>query len=420
LALLERDITEFSLLVNDEGARRDFLTVEIAELRERYGDPRRTEIVDDTESFEVAKGGDHETRLVLVSRQGYVKAQPAGAGGGLAGAEAFEAREGDFARDAYLCRASHSLLIMSVRGHAFVLPISSLPHETRSSRGRRIDEFINLELGDEIAAVLPVEAFTDERYLVVATRRGRVKRTALSEYSNARAGGIIGAGVVKGDEILDAFVTDGSQDVLIATRLGQAIRFQESDMRPMGRSAKGVKGIDVAQGDLVVAALAPRADSDLLAASEGGYGKRVPFTEFRVQGRAGKGLAILPERKRVGHLIGLLEVHSADEIAWERSDGTMDTTPAADILTRARREAGRPAIDLPAGTSIEAVHPIRSAPSAPTATAPAAEPADGGADDPTAGGVDNRSTGTKDVAEDASSVEGNGTSDTQTELGFEG
>ncbi|MFV1985648.1 MAG: DNA gyrase subunit A [Gemmatimonadota bacterium] len=421
LSQLERDIAEFSELVNDEEARRDCLGVEIAELRDRYGDPRRTEIVEDTESFKVAKGGDHETRLVLVSRQGYVKAQPAGAGGGLAGAEALEAREGDFARDAYLCGASHSLLIVSARGHAFVLPISSLPRETRSSRGRRLDDFVQLELGDEIAAVLPVEAFTDDRYLVVATRQGQVKRSALSEYANARAGGIIGAGLAKGDEILAAFVTDGSQDVLIATRLGQAIRFQESDMRPMGRAARGVKGIDVAKGDLVVSALAPRTDSDLLAASEGGYGKRIPFTEFKVQGRAGKGLAILPERKRVGNLIGLLEVHPSDDVAWERSDGTVDTKPAGDILTRARREAGRPVIDLPAGAVIEAVHPIRSAPSASTVTETAVEPASTGTDHSTSVETDDpASTAADDLAGDVSSVEADGAPDAQTELGFEG
>jgi len=360
---LKRDIARFAQLVEDDDARREFLRADIRELRERYGDPRRTEILDETEPFRVAKGGDHETRLVLVSRQGYVKAQPAGAGGGLAGAEALEAREGDFARDAFLCRASHSLLVLTARGHAHVLRISDLPHGTRSSRGKRLDDFIELELGDEIAAVLPVDEFADDRFLVVATRQGQTKRTALSEYANARTGGIIGAGLGRGDEVLAAFLTDGTRDVLLATRGGQAIRFPESDLRPMGRAAKGVKGIDLAKGDVVVAALAPRPDADLLAAATGGHGKRIPFTEFKLQGRAGKGLGILPERKRVGDLCGLLEVHPADEVAWERSDGSIQTTPAADILTRSRREAGRPAVDLPVDVWIEAVHPIRSAPS---------------------------------------------------------
>ncbi|MDH3734324.1 MAG: DNA gyrase subunit A [Gemmatimonadota bacterium] len=414
LAGLKREITAFSKLVMDEGARREFLRGEIQELRERYGDPRRTEIVADTGSFKVAKGGDHETRLVLISRHGYVKAQPAGAGGGLAGAEALEAREGDFAREAFLCRPSQALLIQSARGHTFALPMQALPHETRSSRGKRMEDFIDLGLGDEIAAVIPVDDFTDERYLVVATRQGQVKRTALSEYSNARAAGIIGAGLAKGDEIVGAFITDGTQDIMLATKLGQAIRFQEGELRPMGRSAKGVKGIELAKGDVVVAALTPRLDSDLLAASDSGFGKRVPFTEFKVQGRAGKGLMLLPERARVGNLVGLLEVHPADDVAWERSDGTIDTTAAADVLTKARREAGRPVVDLPAGVAVEAVHPIRSA---PTATVPAAGATpDEAVPDPGRAGPTNGTGAAADLRESEEAPTG----ETQTELGFDG
>jgi len=373
IAALERDIATLSKLVEDDGARRTRLRAEIGELLERYGDPRRTEILDDDDGFRIAKGGGHEARLVLVSRHGYVKAQPAGTGGGLAGAEALAAREGDFATEAFLCRASHSLLIVTARGHAHVLPISDLPHGTRSSRGKRLDEFIDLELGDEVSSVLPIEGFTSDRFVIVVTRQGQVKRTSLSEYANARTAGIIGVRLARGDEVRAAFLTEGNDDVLIATRHGQAIRFREDELRPMGRAARGVKGIDLSEGDVVVAALAPRADSDLLAASTGGYGKRIPFTEFKLQGRAGKGLQILPERKRVGDVAGLLEVHPADDVAWERSDGSIATTPAADILTRARREAGRPVIDVPSGVAIETVHPIRSAASNAAPARPASE-----------------------------------------------
>jgi len=364
---LRAEIVELGELVRDEATRRKSLRRDIAELSARYADPRRTEIVAEGGKFRLPRGGGHEACLVLLSRNGYVKAQPASTGGGLAGAEALAAREGDFARDAFLCRASHSLLVVTARGNAFVLPIAALPHGTRSSRGRPLDEFIDLALGDEVVAVFPVQEFSDDRYLLTATRQGRVKRTALAEYGNARTGGIIGTGLARGDEVVAAFPSDGSRDVFIATRRGQAIRFPEEEIRPMGRSARGVKGIELGKGDLVVACLAPRRDSDLLAASALGYGKRVPYTEFRVQGRAGKGLQILPEKDRVGRLVGVLEVTPADQVAWERSDGSLDTTAAADILTRARREASRPAIELTAGVEVEAVHPIRSGVGAPTA-----------------------------------------------------
>jgi len=372
---LRAQIAAFGELVRDEAARRKSLRRDIAELSARYADPRRTEIVTEGGKFKLPQGGGHEARLVLVSRNGYVKAQP-GSGGGLAGAEALATREGDFARDAFLCRASHSLFVVTARGNAFVLPISDLPHGTRSSRGKPLDEFIDLELGDEVVSVFPIDDFSENRFLVTATRQGQVKRTALAEYTNARTGGIIGVGLSRGDEVVAAFPSDGSRDVLIATRQGQAIRFPEEEIRAMGRSARGVKGIDLAKGDLVVACLAPRRDSDLLAASTRGYGKRVPYTEFRVQGRAGKGLQLLPQSDRVGRLTGVLEVTAADLVAWERSDGVVVTTPAGDILTRARREASRPAVELPGGVEVEAVHPIRSAAAAPAPAPPESDGSD--------------------------------------------
>ena len=297
---------------------------------------------------------------MLVSRGGYVKAQPAATGGGMAGAEVLSAREGDFARHAFLTRGAHTLLAITARGNAHALPVSALPRGTRSSRGRHVEEFIELELGDEIVALLAAETFADDRFLVIATRRGHVKRSALSEYANARSAGIIGAGIARGDEVVAAFVTEGSSDLLFATRSGQAIRFPESTTRVMGRTARGVKAIDLARDDVVVAAAAPRADSDLLVATAAGYGKRIPFTEFKIQGRAGKGFTVLPERERTGGLVGFTEAHDTDEVAWELSDGSVEATSAASVIRRSPREAGRPAVRLPAGVAVEAVHPMHS------------------------------------------------------------
>jgi DNA gyrase subunit A len=371
LAALKLTIEELEGLVQDDHVRREFLRRELRELVERYADPRRTEILDDDTKFQLPRGGGQEAKLVLISRHGYVKAQPAIAGGGLAGAEALAARGGDFARQAFLCRASHKLLLLTARGSAHVLPISVLPHGTRSSRGKQLDDFVELELGDEVAAVIPIEDFESGRYLFVATRRGQVKRTELSEYANARAGGIKGTGLARGDEVVAGFLTDGGAEILLATRNGQAIRFTAEEVRAMGRAARGVKGIELGKDDVVVAAFAPRRDSDLLAATSGGYGKRIPLTEFRVQGRAGRGVTILPERAKVGELIGLLEVHANDQVAWELSDGEVVTTGATEILTRARREAGRPAVELPAGAAVEAIHPLRSSPESAVEETPA-------------------------------------------------
>lgn len=266
------------------------------------------------------------------------------------------------------------MLVITAKGHAHSLPLSALPHGTRSSRGKRLDEFIELELGDEIVSVTPVDSFEGKRFVVVASRQGQIKRTELSEYGNARAAGIIGAGLARGDEVVAAFVTDGTHDIVFGTREGQSIRFPETKVRAMGRSAKGVKGIELASGDVVVGVLAPRADSDIVAATAAGYAKRIPFTEFKVQGRAGKGLGILPEKERAGLLVGLLEVHPGDQIAWELSDGSVEMVEASAIITRARREAGRPAVKLAGGVAVEAVHPLQSsAPRAETSESSTAE-----------------------------------------------
>ncbi len=360
LKTLREEIARLTALVEDETARRGFLRAEIRELARRYDDPRRTEILDGDTEFRLSKGGGGEAQLVLVSRGGYVKAQPAATGGGMAGAEVLSDREGDFARHAFLTRGAHTLLAITARGNAHALPVSALPRGTRSSRGRHVEEFIDLAPGDEIVALLAAETFADDRFLVVATRQGHVKRSALSEYANARGAGIIGAGIARGDEVVAAFVTEGSSDLLFATRSGHAIRFPESATRAMGRTARGVKAIDLAPGDVVVAAAAPRADSDLLVATAAGYGKRIPFTEFKVQGRAGKGFAILPERERTGSLVGFTEAHDADEVAWELSDGSVESTSAASVIRRSPREAGRPAVRLRAGVAVEAVHPMHS------------------------------------------------------------
>ena len=357
-------IRELKVLVDDEEARRDHLAEELAGLRSRYGDPRRTEILDDDGEFPLPSGGEGGATLVLISKRGYVKAQAVRGGtGGLAGAEALAEREGDFARRALLCRGGDSLLVVTRDGHAHTLSLGDLPRATRSSRGKPLTDFLELDEGDEPAAVVPVEDFEAEgRYLVTVSRRGQVKRTELSEFANVRSGGIIAAGVDEGDEILEGLVTDGTEELVLATRHGQAIRFEEDEVRSMGRTARGVKGIDLAEDDEVVSALAPRRDSRLLAAGSRGFGKRVPFTELRLQGRAGKGTTVLPGRDEAGDLVGLLEVRPDDRIVWELETGELRDTEASEVNERARSDAALRVIGNLGGARVRRVHPHQASP----------------------------------------------------------
>jgi DNA gyrase subunit A len=355
LDALGTKIDELRKLVEVEAERKRHLRRELAELMALYTDGRRTEILEGGE-FPLPSGGASGAALVIVSRLGYVKALAARAGAGLSGAEALEGRAGDFARRAFLCRGGDHLLSVTAAGSVHTLPVSALPLETRSSRGRALADFIDLEEGDRVIAVTPIDTWT-ERYLVTVTRRGQVKRTELSEYANARANGIIGTGLSKEDEVTAALVTNGSGELVLATRLGQAIRFAEEDVRPMGRSARGVRAIDLAPGDEVVAALAPRRDTSFCLATRRGHGKRLPLTELRLQSRAGKGVDILPDRAKVGELVGLVELHGSDRLVWELASGELVFSDGDRLKARARRAATlRVLRDMGMDGAVKAIH----------------------------------------------------------------
>jgi DNA gyrase subunit A len=372
LETLTTRIAELRHLVEEDTARRVLLRGELTEIAARYGDVRRTEILDENEPFPLPAGNGGESALVMLSRRGYVKAQTVrGSGGGVAGAEAMEEREGDFVSQAFVARGDTQLLCFTDLGAVHAVPVGDLAPGTRSSRGRALVEHMELDPDERIVAVLPVDEFDAERFVLVATVGGLVKRTSLAEYSNIRAGGIRATGLSDGDAVLAVHLTRGLRDVLLASRHGQVIRFSEDDIRPMGRSARGVKGIDLEQADAVVSALIPRRDASLVVVTEQGYAKRVPYTEVKRQGRAGKGVAILPERKAAGDLVAVLESHPGDRVVLELTGGETIPVDADTIREKARRGAS---VRIPAFAGrpgqVTSVHPLRSG--------TASEPADGG------------------------------------------
>ena len=362
LAELRRAIEKYRGLVDDEDARRIYLCEELLELSATYGDDRRTEILPGSGKFPLPAGDGAESTIVMLSRLGYIKSQPAGARSGMAGTEAMAGRDGDFVRQAFICRGTDSLLVLTRLGHAHVIPVKELPRGTRSSRGHRLRDFIELDSRDAIAAVIPVEGFDESRYLVLFTEKGQVKRTSLSEYGHIRAGGIIATGLGKGDKVLTGTITDGNNSLVLGTGAGQAIRFPESEVRAMGRTARGVRAIEVASKDQVIAALAPRRDSDLLAATASGSAKRIAVTELRMQSRAGKGKTIVSSRETAGGVVGLLEVHPGDRVVWEMSDGQLVTTAVQSIAQRPRSAATARVGRLPEDGTVVDVHPARGAP----------------------------------------------------------
>ena len=362
LAELDRRIKFLSAIVRDETVRRERLRAEIAELTEAYQDPRRTQILDGEKPQRLQRGAAEESRLVMLTRQGMIKAQPhasgAGAHSALPGAYALSKRPGDFVLSALACRSFGSLLAVSARGTAYALPLSDLPAATRSSRGRHMDSYLEVAAGDEIVSVMPVDKFEEDRWLVTASRRGKVKRTSLADYENARTGGIIGAGVPRGDEIVSVFISSGGEDLVFFSRLGHIVRFAEDSVRPTGRTAGGVRAMRIEAGNAVVAALPSRPSGELVLLTSKGWGRAVQLESIRRLQRGAKGVRGLANTKRTGILAGVVNTADSGQVAWEFSDGTLGTTALPASGTGSA--SGVKMIEPPAGHWVEAAWPLRS------------------------------------------------------------
>jgi len=367
-SLAER-IEELRELVENDSARRLLLISELGDLAAQFGDERRTVILDENQPFPLPSGGDSGSSLVLMSRLGYVKAQPVRGGGseGMAGASAMAERTGDFVTRALVARSETELLVFTETGLVKSISVADLPVGTRSSRGKALGELVGLASEDRIVAVHPVPDTTDERFVLTVSLEGQVKRTALAEYGNVRGAGIRAAGLSGGDSLLDVWLTDGTADVVLASRHGQMIRFDESEIRAMGRSARGVKGMELEAGDVIVSSACPHRDDDLFLVTAAGRTKRLPMTEVRRQGRAGKGLSVLPDRNRAGDLVGVLNVGGDRPVVFETTSGvTIDGSTGA-TPSGGRRDAAVPIKEIARIGTVAAVH-LRFGGSAPEPT----------------------------------------------------
>ncbi|MFW6083810.1 MAG: DNA gyrase C-terminal beta-propeller domain-containing protein, partial [Gemmatimonadota bacterium] len=363
------------LVDEDDAARRSLLGEELADLSARYGDERRTVVLDESRDFPLPSEDDAGSSLVLVSRHGYVKAQPVrgGKAEGLAGAEAMSEREGDFVTRAFLGRAETELLIFTASGVVKSVTVGELPIGTRSSRGRPLAELIEIEPDDAVVAIHPVPDTSDERYVTTVSEQGQVKRSSLEEYGNVRGTGIIAAGLADDDRLIDVHLTDGAQELILATRLGQMIRFEEDEVRPMGRSAKGVKGVDLEGDDAVAVAACPHPDADLFVVTRAGRAKRFPLTEVRLQGRAGKGVTVVPDIERTGEVTGLVPVKGDPPLVFELASGAIVPGRAGSLRTTDRRAPAVRLEELTGAGDVAGVHLRLGGVSVDAAASPTAE-----------------------------------------------
>jgi DNA gyrase subunit A len=314
---------------------------ELAEIRERYGDDRRTEIVADEGDISIEDLVSNEDVVVTVSHAGYIKRVPVSEyrsqGRGGRGKRAMETRDEDFVEQIFIPKNHDHVLYLSDKGIAYLKKVYEIPEAGRTSRGRAIVNFVGMDAGDRVAAIVPIREFKDGDFLLTCTRGGTIKRTPLSAYSNIRATGIIAVGLAPDDALLGAKVVQGEQDVIIGTARGMSIRFNIGDVRPMGRDARGVRGIELREGDRAIGMdVIATDDQQVLTVSANGYGKRTPVAEWRVQGRGGIGIIAMDTSERNGEVVNLCLVTTNEQFMCITNGGQVIRTEVSQV-----REVGR-------------------------------------------------------------------------------
>ena len=345
-------IKEFYDILADPDKLLGVIRGELNALRDSYGDERRTAIVQDHSDLSAEDLITQEDVVVTLSHGGYAKAQPIEAyqaqRRGGRGRSATKIRDEDFIDQLFIANTHDTILCFSSRGKMYWLKVYQLPQASRGSRGKPIVNLLPLEHGERINAVLPIKAFDDDSFVFMATSGGTVKKTPLSQFSRPRASGIMAIDLRGDDVLVNAAITDGSADILLVASSGKGIRFSESDVRPMGRSAAGVRGIKLAEGHEVIA-LSIVEDGLILTATEHGYGKRTPVEDFPVQNRGGQGVIAIQTTARNGRTVGAIRVHDDDEMMLISSNGTLVRTPVADVSIMGRNTQGVRLIRVEAG-----------------------------------------------------------------------
>jgi DNA gyrase subunit A len=313
---------------------------ELVELKERYGDKRRTEIIPETHEIRIEDLIADEDMVITVTASGYIKRSPLSLyraqGRGGKGRTGMTTKDGDFVEHLFVASAHSYVLVFTQSGRVHWVKVHEIPQAGPAAKGKAIINLLNLDASEEIATTIAVRDFPEDSFLVFATERGTIKKTALAEYGNPRAGGIIAINLEDGDRLLAVKMTDGHKEIFLATREGMSIRFPEADCRPMGRATYGVRGISLREGDRVVGMASLEKEGAILTAAEHGVGKRTDIAEYREQGRGGLGVINLKVTAKTGKVVGIASVMPGDQVMLITQEGMITRTPVDGI-----REIGR-------------------------------------------------------------------------------
>ncbi len=344
-AELVEQIKEFQAILADKGKVLSMITQELEELIEKYGDDRKTQIIDYEEDIDIEDLIEEEDVVVTISHSGYIKRmaleeykQQHRGGKGVRGAET---KDEDFLAHLFIANTHSYLLTFTNKGKVYWTKVYRIPETGRYSKGKAIVNLVGLEQDEKISAIMPIREFEDGHYLVFATKNGLVKKTRLKAYSRPRQGGIWAIKLVENDDLIDVVRTDGSQQLILATKKGMAVRFNETDVRPVSRHSQGVRGIRLkAKGDQVVGMVIAEPEKTLLTITENGYGKRTPVGDYRLINRGGSGVINIKTGSRNGEVVTIKSVSDEDELMFISVNGQVIRTSSRYVSVIGRNTKG--------------------------------------------------------------------------------
>lgn len=341
---LKKEMARLRGILEDEAKLKDIIVEELLDIKRRFADPRRTDIVPDYEDLEVEDLIAEEEMLVTITHSGYVKRLPIATyrtqrrgGRGVMG---MNLKEGDFVEHLFVASTHHYIHFFSNRGKAYRLKVYELPEGSRAARGQALVNLLPLASGEKICSVIATRDYPEDAYLILATRQGMIKKTAFKSYDSPRKDGLIGISLIEGDEVIDTRLTGGDDDLVLVTRSGQAIRFSERDCRPMGRDTRGVKGMTIAPDDEVIALGIASEDADLFVITEMGYGKRTAISRYPKHRRGGKGVRTVTFTGERGLLVGARVVKENQELMAISVEGVVIRISVDDISRMGRATQG--------------------------------------------------------------------------------
>jgi DNA gyrase subunit A len=349
-------INKLKAILGNEKLRKQIIKDELLALRERYADERRTEIIRDYKEFSLEDTIAEEDVVVTISHAGFIKRFPVSGyrkqGRGGKGVTGAGTREEDFIEHMFVASTHHYIMFFTDKGKCYWLKVHEIPEGGRATKGRSILNLIEKDKEEKITAFVTVKEFVDDKSIVMVTRQGTVKKTILSAYSNIRRGGILAINLGAGDSLVEAKLSDGNNDIIIGTSEGMAIRFKESDVRDMGRTATGVRGIKLGKKDYVIGMIVVRNATTLMVVTDRGFGKRSEIEDYRLTKRGGKGVITVKTSDKNGKMIAMKEVNDGDELVIITTGGMVLRQAVSELRVMGRNTQGVRLIRMNEGDEI--------------------------------------------------------------------